>query len=185
MSPINPKAACGVWCALMLCASGQDAAPTSGNRLQTDMEERLRKMSESANSGDRLQADMAKRLLEMEKSGNRPDAHRPISPEMLAISSTPDRVENLRAEDLAKMTLDDPLLKWAYAEVFLRSMGQFEQLAPPQELALADMRRRGEAVSPMFLELIEENRETRIESSVLGDIENLGTTARPPVKPIS
>jgi len=173
MSPINPKAACGVWCALLLCASGQDAAPTSGNRLQNDMEERLRKMSESANSGDRLQADMAKRLLEMDKSGNRPDPHRPASPELNAVDSTV--IENLKAEDLAKMSLDDSVLKSAYANVFQRSMGAFEQLAPPQELALADMRRRGEAVSPMLLKLIEENRETLIESSVLGDIENLGT----------
>jgi len=98
-----------------------------------------------------------------------------MSPEMDEVSNHPDLVKNLRAEDLAKMTLDDPLLKWAYANVFLRSMGQFEQLAPPQELALADMRRRGEAVSPMLLKLIEENRETPIEHSVLGDIENLGT----------
>ena len=159
MSPINPKAACGVWCALLLCASGEDTVP---------------------NSGDLLQADMAARLREMDKSGNRPDAHRRMSPEMDEISNHPDLVENLRAEDLAKMTLDDPLLKWAYANVFLRSMGPFEQLAPPQELALADMRRRGEAVSPMLLKLIEENRETRIESSVLGKIEHLGTVRLEP-----
>ncbi len=98
-----------------------------------------------------------------------------MSPEMFAISRNPDLVENLRAEDLGQMTMDDPLLKWAYANVFLSSMGQFEQLAPPQELALADMRRRGEAVSPMLLKLIKENRETRIESSVLGNIEHLDT----------
>ena len=103
-----------------------------------------------------------------------------MSPEMDEVSNHPDLVENLRAEDLAKMTLNDPLLKWAYAEVFLRSMGPFEQLAPPQKLALADIRRRGEAVSPMFLKLIEENRETRIESSVLGKIEHLGTVRLEP-----
>ena len=154
MSPINPKATCGVWCALLLCTSGENTVP---------------------NSGDLLQADMAARLREMNKSDNRPDAHRRMSPEMFAISRNPDLVENLRAEDLAKMSLDMPLLKWAYANVFLRSMGQLEQLAPPQELALADMRLRGEAVAPMLLKLIEENRETLIESSVLGNIENLGT----------
>lgn len=98
-----------------------------------------------------------------------------MSPEMFAISRNPDLVENLRAEDLAKMTLDDPLLKWAYAEVFLRCMGPFEQLEPPQELALADMRRRGEAVSPMLLKLISENQENRIEFSILGKIGYLDT----------
>lgn len=154
MSPINPKAACGVWCALLLCASGEITPP---------------------NSGDLLQADMAARLREMSNSGNRPDAHRRMSPEMLAISGNPDLLDNLGAEDLAKMTLDDPLLKWAYASVFLRSTGPLEQLEPPLEMVLSDIRRRGEAVSPMFLKLIEENRESRIESSVLGQIEHLGT----------
>jgi hypothetical protein len=154
MFPINPKAPCGVWCALVLCATGQDAIP---------------------NSGDRLQADMAARLREMDKSGNRPDAHRRMSPEMDEVSNHPDLLNNLGAEDLAKMSLDDPLLKWAYANVFLRSIGPFKQLEPPLELVLADMRRRGEGVSPMLLKLIEENRETRIESSILGHIEHLDT----------
>ena len=159
MFPINQTAACGVWCALLLCSSGEDTVP---------------------NSGDRLEAETAARLLEFDKNNDRPDPHRRMSPEMDEVSNHPDLVENLRAEDLAKMTLNDPLLKWAYAEVFLRSMGPFEQLAPPQKLALADIRRRGEAVSPMFLKLIEENRETRIESSVLGKIEHLGTVRLEP-----
>ncbi len=159
MSPINPKAACGVWCALVLCASGENTVP---------------------NSGDRLQADMAARLREMSKSGDRPDPHRRMSPEMLAISRNPDLLDNLGAEDLGKMSLDDPLLKWAYADVFLNSMGPFEQLNPRQELVLADIRRRGAAVSSMFLKLIEENRETRIEISVLGKIEHLGTVRLEP-----
>ena len=68
---------------------------------------------------------------------------RPISPELNAVNSTV--LENLGAGDLEKMSLDDPVLKSAYVEVFLRSWGAFKQLEPPQELALADMRRRGEA----------------------------------------
>ena len=98
-----------------------------------------------------------------------------MSPEMQAVSRNSDLLDNLGAEDLAKMSLDDPLLKWAYARVFLDSMGPFEQLEPPLELALADMRRRGEAVSPMLLKLISENQENRIEFSILGKIEALDT----------
>ncbi len=154
MSLIDSKAACGIWCAVMLGAYGQDAAP---------------------NSGERLEAETAARLREFANNQNMGDPHRPMSAEMKAVSKNPDLMKSLEAADLAKMTLDDPLLKWAYARVFLDSMGPFEQLDPPRKLALTDMRSRGEAVSPMFLKLIEENRETRIESSVLAKIEHLGT----------
>ena len=145
---------CGVWCALALFAAGQDAVP---------------------NAGDRLQAETAARLREFEKNNNRGGPRRPMSPEMDEVSNHPDLVTNLKAEDLAKMTLDDPLLKWAYARVFLDSMGPFEQLEPPLELVLADMRRRGEAVSPMLLKLISENQENNIESSILGKVGYLDT----------
>jgi hypothetical protein len=151
---INPKASCGIWCALVLCASGQDAAPNSGDLL------------ESANTA---------RLLEFEKNHNTGGPRRPMSAEMFAISRKPDLVRNLRAEDLVKMSLDDPLLKWAYACVFLRSMGPLEQLEPPQELALADMRRRGEAVSPMLLKLMSEHEENIIEDAILVKIAHLDT----------
>ncbi|RYD47613.1 MAG: hypothetical protein EOP85_05145 [Verrucomicrobiaceae bacterium] len=103
-----------------------------------------------------------------------------MSPEMQAISRNPDLLYNLGAGDLEKMSLDDPLLKYAYARVFMDSMGPFEQLESPMELVLADMRRRGEAVSPMLLKLIEENRETRIESSILGKIDHLETVRLEP-----
>ena len=82
------------------------------------------------------------------------------------------------------MTLDDPLLKWAYASVFLESMGPLEQLRPTLKLALADMRRRGEAVSPMLLRLISENQENRIEFSILGKIALLGYGPYPAVSGI-
>ena len=154
MSLINPKFACGVCCVLVMYASGQE---------------------DVQNSGDRLREENAARLREFAKNNNMGGARRPMSPEMDKVSNKPDLVENLKSEDLARMTLEDPLLKWAYAEVFLRSMGRFEQLAPPQELALADMRRRGEAVSPMLLKLISENQENIIESAILVKIGFLDT----------
>ncbi len=151
---INSKVACGVWCALMVCGSGQDAEP---------------------NSGDRLEAETAARLREFDKNNNRGGPRRPMSPEMQAVSRNPDLLDNLGAEDLAKMSLDDPLLKWAYASVFLRSWHLSEQLEPPLEVVLADMRRRGGAVSPMLLKLISENQENQIEFSILGQVGYLDT----------
>jgi hypothetical protein len=152
MSPINPKAACGIWCTLLLCASAENRVP---------------------DSGERLAAEMAARLREMKMREIQPDPHRDVSPELKAIKTS--QIENLTAEDLAKMNLDNPLLKYSYALVFGSSIGAFDQLDPQQELELADIRRRGEAVSPMLLKLIEENRETWIERSVLGKIEYLNT----------
>ena len=151
MFPINPKAACGVWCALVLCTLGLDAAP---------------------NSGDRLEAETAARLLEFDKNNDRGGPRRPASPELNAVNSSV--LENLGAEDLETMSLDDPVLKKAYVQIFLRSW-RFKQLEPPQELALADMRRRGEAVSPMLLKLMSENQENRIEDQILLNIEHLDT----------
>lgn len=141
-------------CALIVCASGQNAEP---------------------NSGDRLEAENTARLREFEKNNDRGSPRRPISPELNAVSSSV--LENLGAEDLARMTLDDPVLKAAYVSVL---MGSFEQMEPPQELALADMRRRGEAVSPMLLKLISENQENRIEFAILGKVEALDTVSIEP-----
>jgi hypothetical protein len=150
MFPINPKAAFGVWCALVLGTPGLDAAP---------------------NSGDRLEAETAARLLEFDKNNDRGGPRRPASPELKAVNSSV--LENLGAEDLEKMSLDDPVLKKAYVQVFFS--WRFKQLEPPQELALADMRRRGEAVSPMLLKLMSENQENGIEDQILLNIEHLDT----------
>ena len=154
MIQINLKATCGVWFALVLYISGQDNSPSLDDRLQADTNARLREFSRNNDIGG---------------------PRRPISPEMNAIADQPDLLQNLRTEDLAKMTLDDPLLKWAYACVFLRSIGPLEQLEPPLDLVLADMRGRGEAVSPMLLKLISENQENLIEFCILGKVEHLGT----------
>ncbi len=152
MFPINPKAVCATWCVLMACVSEQAAATPSG---------------------DRLEAETAVRLREFEKNHDRGGPRRPMSAEMRAIK--PSQIENLTSENLAKMTVENPLLKRSYAEVFLRDMGQIEPLEPPQQLALADMRRRGESVSPMLLKLIAEHQENIIEGAILGGIEHLDT----------
>lgn len=147
----NFQTACGIWCALVLCASGQNAAPTREERIDA-AEARLRELAQNNDIGG---------------------PRRPMSPEMRAVDR--NLLDHLGADDLAKMSLDDPLLKWACADVFLRCMGRFEQLNPQQKLVLADMRRRGEAVSPMLLKLISENQENIIEFSILGKIGYLDT----------
>jgi len=156
MLPINHKIVCGIWCALGLYAAGQDARPDF----------------------DRLAAENAAQLREFDKNHDFRRPRRDMSPEMQAISRNPDLLYNLGAEDLAKMSLDDPLLKYAYYRVFAGSIGDFNQMprmAPQMKLVLADMRRRGEAVSPMLLKLIEENQESVIESAILTHIQYLDT----------
>lgn len=111
---------------------------------------------------DRLEAAAAARLREFDKNHDFRRPRRDMSPEMSAVADHPELLENLGAEDLAKMSLDDPLLKYSYYRVFGGSIGDFKQMprmAPQLKLVLADMRRRGEAVSPMQLKLIEENQE--------------------------
>ena len=157
MFPIDFKIICGVWCTLGLYAAGQDAVP---------------------NSGDRLEAEAAARHREFDKNHDFRRPRRDMSPEISAVDDHPELVENLVAEDLAKMSLDDPLLKYSYYRVFSGSIGDFnqmKQMAPQLKLVLADMRRRGEAVSPMLLKLIEENQESVIESSILVGIQYLDT----------
>lgn len=108
-----------------------------------------------------------------DESRNRADPHRPMSPEMQGVN--PSDVDQLTAEDLAAMSLDHPLLKMAYASVFMDSPYKLSHTDPSRQTALADMRRRGESVSPVLLKLIEENKETRIESSILCFIPYLDT----------
>lgn len=143
-----------VWCALVLAAAAQESPPPEIDR--------------SKNPEAWMNSP----------STRRPDAGRPMSPEMKAVN--PIDVDHLKMEDLAKMSLDDPLLKYAYMEVFTRSMNNLRQMEAQQELALADMRRRGEPVSPMLLKLLEENQETVIEPLVLWNIEHLGTVRLEP-----
>lgn len=107
------------------------------------------------------------------QSRRRPDPNRRLSPEMDAVN--PEYLDNLKEADIAKMSLEDPLLKYAYADVFHYAQNNLRQMEPRQKLVLADMRRRGESVSPMLLKLIEENQQTRIESSILWKIEHLGS----------
>jgi hypothetical protein len=114
-------------------------------------------------------------------SRRRPDPGRPMSPEMKAVSDHPELLEKLKEEDFAKMSLDDPLLKYVCADIFTRSsLGRVGKMDAQQVMVLADLRRRGESASPMLLKVIEENQETPIESCILGLIDELGTVRLDP-----
>jgi len=87
----------------------------------------------------------------------------------------PEDLYGITAEKLAKMSMSDPLLKYAYMSVFVRNDGGLDNLEHEQALVLKDMRRRGEAVTPMLLKLAMENQETGYESALLSSIDEVGT----------
>jgi len=108
-----------------------------------------------------------------ETSSTHPGPYRPWSLEVQQVN--PEHLHGITAETLAKMSLDDPLLKYAYIIVFMRNVGRLDNLEDEQALVLKDMRRRGEAVTPMLLKLAMENQETGYESALLSRIDQVGT----------
>ena len=107
------------------------------------------------------------------KTQNYPGPYRPWSLEFQKVN--PEDLHHIDAEGLAKMSSDDPLLKYAYMDVFLRNVGGLDNLEPEQALVLADMRRRGEAVTLMLLKLAADNQETIYESALLSRIDQVKT----------
>ena len=88
------------------------------------------------------------------------------------VTKLPDEklLKNLREDDYAKMTLDDPLLRAAYVEVFWKAMSipSDEGLRPELAAALNDMKRRGNDVTPVLLQLMKENPYSPFEFAALG-----------------
>lgn len=104
--------------------------------------------------------------------------YRPWSLEFQQVN--PEDLYDIDAVGLAEMPLENPLLKYAYMDVFLRAVGHLDQSETAQILVIADMRRRGEAITPMLIKLLEENQETRFENTLFGNIDNLGTVKLDP-----
>ena len=107
------------------------------------------------------------------KTQNYPGPYRPWSLEFQKVN--PEDLHHIDAEGLAKMSSDDPLLKYAYMDVFLRNVGGLDNLEPEQALVLADMRSRGEAITPMLLKLAIDNQETIYECALLSRIDQVKT----------
>lgn len=76
----------------------------------------------------------------------------------------------------ATMSLDDLRLHNAYASVMqCFRWGEFQAADPEYVGALADMRKRGNLVTPLMLKLLDENQETGFECSALANIDAVGT----------
>ena len=100
--------------------------------------------------------------------------YRPISAELRG--GDRNELDGLDESAFARLSLDDVLLKRAYHRVFQSGVGgKFQNLEPGISAALADMRRRGDTVTPMVLKLMDENHETGIETSVLVMIPEVGS----------
>ena len=104
---------------------------------------------------------------------NYPGPYRPWSLEFQKVN--PEDLYHIDAEGLAKMSLSDSLLKYAYMDVFLRNVGGLDNLEPEQALVLADMRSRGEGITPMLLKLAIDNQETIYECALLSRIDQVKT----------
>lgn len=82
-----------------------------------------------------------------------------------------DTYKTLTEPTLAQMSLDDPLLRAAYAQIFLLS-------GKPTDWELAvrsDLLRRGNAATPVLLSLFEENPESEFRAELMGKIEIIPT----------
>ena len=96
----------------------------------------------------------------------------------LAFSETPHlptNINDLEALDetkLANLDLSDPLLKSAYLQMFLRRYGV---TAPWQDAVRKDLLRRGDAATPLLLQLFAENNGDQFRSELLRDIDQLPT----------
>ena len=99
--------------------------------------------------------------------------YRPYSPELIEVSN---ELKGMDEAAFAKLSIDDPLLKRAYHDVFNTAVaGNLNMTLPELKAALSDMRRRGDTITPMLLKLMNENQETGLEVCVLVGISNVGT----------
>jgi hypothetical protein len=108
------------------------------------------------------------KLLCLGGEGDLPGPSRPISQDFAVGRG---QLERLNDEDYAQMDINDPRLKFAYSTVFHTTIaGEFEALPDHLQRALRDLRRRGNTVTPMFMKLLEANRDTTFEISLLATI---------------
>src|SRR5215203_5351008 len=75
--------------------------------------------------------------------------------------------EKLKEDGFAKLPLDSQLLRSAYSQVFLRS----ESTPDSIKAARSDLIRRGDAVTPVLLDLFKENPEGEFRARLLQRID--------------
>ncbi len=107
-----------------------------------------------------------------ETSSTHPGPYREWSQEFLQFE--PENLHGMTAEKLVKMSLDDPLLRYAYIQVFLQNLKEPDTMEPEQVVVLEDIRRRSDSITPLLLELARQNQETGFEQSLLYHITEVG-----------
>lgn len=103
---------------------------------------------------------------------NQTGRNRPLSQEFRKFER--DDLRGMTAERLAKMSSEDPLLRHAYIDVFLRRIREPDTLEPEEAAVLEDMRRRGDSITPLLLELARENQDSIFEGALLDQISEVG-----------
>jgi hypothetical protein len=98
--------------------------------------------------------------------------NRPWSKELLQFE--PEHLHRITTEKLAEMSLEDPLLRYAYIQVFLQNFGGLENLEGEYAVILSDMRRRGEMITQLLLNLANQNQDTMFESRMLNRVAEIG-----------
>jgi hypothetical protein len=81
-----------------------------------------------------------------------------------------EATRSITADQLQSLPLNAPLLRLAYSEVFLGAINdQFDakDMLPQCIVALTDMRRRGETVVPLLLDMLEKNQDTPLEGGLV------------------
>lgn len=98
--------------------------------------------------------------------------YRPLSEEYQKFDR--DDLRGMTAEKLGRMPLEDPLLRHAYISIFFRNLRESDTLEPEEAVVVEDMRRRGDSITPLLLDLARQNQDSIFESALLGDIADVG-----------
>ena len=89
----------------------------------------------------------------------------------------------LKADDLKTLSLDDPKLRIAYAFLIRAAMGGpkiVDDRTPEMVVALNDLKRRGDNSTPLLLDIIEKNQNTRYENLIPLVVSRIGTIKMEP-----
>jgi hypothetical protein len=106
------------------------------------------------------------------EGSDHPGSYGPRSTEMQEFNE--DKMRGLTEEKLTKMSFGDPLLRYAYFIIFSRHLREPDTLNSEEVVVLKDMRRRGDLITPLLLELARQNQETIFESALLDKIAEVG-----------
>lgn len=103
---------------------------------------------------------------------NQTGRNRPLSQEFRKFER--DDLRGITSERLSKMSFEDPLLRYAYMDVFLRYTIVSKTPEREENLVLEDMRSRGDSITPLLLDLARENQDSLFEIALLDQIAEVG-----------